>query len=73
MRESVREIASASRRIFPEASTALTAQPESGMWGRAWSFDSFPASLDRVKGVRFVQDSIVPAGWMATCSNATPT
>ena len=60
MRESVRESASASSRDFPDASTALTAQRRRGR-GRAWSFDSFPASLGRVKGVRGVTHSIPSA------------
>src|SRR3954464_7083650 len=51
--ESVRRIASASSRILPAgASTALTTQAGSTGCGQAGASDSFPASLDRVKGVR---------------------
>src|SRR6185437_8024601 len=53
IRERVRRSASASSRILPAgASTALTTRARSTGCGQAGASDSFPASLDRVKGVR---------------------
>ena len=53
IRESVRARPSLSRRTFSgETTPALRAQPGSAVCGQAASFDSFPASLDRLKGVR---------------------
>src|SRR6186997_2189894 len=58
IRDSVRRSASASRRTVPAGtSTALTVQPGSTVCGQPDSYDSFPASLDRLKGVRVVRDS----------------
>ena len=71
IRESVRESASASRRSFPDASAVLMARQASTVRGRASSSDSFPASLDRVKGVRVVDHSNVCGGWTPTSSSAT--
>src|SRR6266508_1079520 len=53
IRESVRARPSLSRRTFSGAATrALRARTGSAVCGQAASFDSFPASLDRLKGVR---------------------
>src|SRR5207249_625132 len=53
VRDSVRRRASASRRTLPAgASTAFTRRAGSTVCGQAASYDSFPASLDRLKGVR---------------------
>src|SRR5712691_5602986 len=59
IRDSVRRSASASRRTVPDgASTMVTALAGSTVCGRVASYDSFPASLDRLKGVRVVGETL---------------
>ena len=73
IRDSVRRSASASSRTVPAgASTALTAQAGSTVCGQPDSYDSFPASLDRLKGVRVEGQPTRPAGCCRSTAQDDP-